>query len=183
MRKFRVLMFLATLLAAVVPSLQAGAGQFVWIANRATGAYLHNDSGVPKSGRVEPGWSGAMWIVEPAPNPAFVRLRNRWANGYLNIETDVRGGTPQVTDLPPNDATGWWSLERIEGTPFVRIRNVWTNAWLNTERGGPAVTSVPPGCRSAVWRIMPVRPGPLPQIGADDPAASGSSRRNDKSGR
>jgi hypothetical protein len=124
-----------------------------------------------------------MWVVEPAANPAFVRLRNRWGNGYLNIENDVRGGSPQITDLPPDYPTGWWLLERIQGTPFVRVRNVWTNAYLNTERGAPAVTPVAPGCRSAMWRIAEVRPGPLPEVGADDAPGSGKNRNTDRSRR
>jgi hypothetical protein len=89
-----------------------------------------------------------------------VRIRNRWKEGYVNVERGTVSSTPV--------SVGWssakWRFEPSDFPGYFRIKNLWKNTYLNVESGKLESTNIGAGAHSSLWDISPVPGTPYVKI-------------------
>ena len=79
----------------------------------ASGGYLHvqNDEKIPATGAIEPGWWSAMWMLEPVEGTDQLRIKNKWRETYLNVET----GSLELGEIQPGWLSARWKTNASTG--------------------------------------------------------------------
>jgi hypothetical protein len=117
--------------------------------------YLFATGMSPQVAPVPSSTGAARWVMEPAAEPGFIRLRNVDRGGYLHAEREQL----EVSDAPAGWWSAMWQLEAAE-EGHVRIRNRWKNTYLHIENGSLELGALgAPGWWSAQWRLEPVASG------------------------
>lgn len=116
--------------------------------------HIHVETLEPEAGEILPGWWSAQWAIEPVEEaPPYVRIVNRWTEGYLNVEdyTLAQG------EIDPGWWSAMWELEQVEGTKYVRIKNRWIEGYLHNGSGQLELGDVDPDRKCAWWWIETVK--------------------------
>jgi len=112
--------------------------------------YIHVQTLEPQAGEIQKGWWSAQWEIEPVEDVMpYVRLKNKWTGGYLNVEeyTLAQG------EIDPGWWSAMWELEPVEDTEFVRIKNRWIEGYLHNGSGQLELGEVAPGQECGWWLI------------------------------
>jgi hypothetical protein len=115
--------------------------------------YIHVETLEPEAGEIIPGWWSAQWEIEPIEEePPYVRIINRWTEGYLNVQNYIL----EQGEIDPGWWSALWELEPVEGTKYVRIKNRWIEGYLHNGSGQLELGEVGPDQKCAWWRIEKV---------------------------
>ena len=115
--------------------------------------HIHVETLEPEAGEILPGWWSAQWVIEPIEEaPPYVRIVNRWTEGYLNVEEYALAQGA----IDPGWWSAMWELERVEGTKYVRIKNRWIEGYLHNGSGQLELGDVDPDRKCAWWLIETV---------------------------
>ncbi|WP_374335765.1 RICIN domain-containing protein [Leeia sp.] len=80
----------------------------------------------------------------------FIRIKEKFSNNYLNIET----GPLKSTNIAPGWHSAQWKMIQT-GDGWVRLQNRWKpNQYLHVETGSAKAGPIESGWFSAQWKII-----------------------------
>ncbi|PLX16245.1 MAG: hypothetical protein C0599_15680 [Salinivirgaceae bacterium] len=149
--------------------------QFVRIKNRWKQTYLNIESGPLKCTEIGEGAHSSHWDLAPMLdnvdwhstgdwNPAekntYVRIKNRYKQGYIHIEQ----GPVKSTAVTPGMHSAQWVFEPCIDPSYFRIKNRWKGTYLHVEHGKLEASPISHTAHSAMWDVQRVPGTPYVKI-------------------